>query len=99
MLRQQVRKERTFTARRCAPLLFLPLGLLVIAPPSRAQINLGPITVGGGIQTDYEHTQPANGSSTDQFQLNSARIYINGPVTDAIKFMLNTEYDQPTNKI
>ena len=24
---------------------------------------------------------------------NSARIYINGPVTDQIKFMFNTEYD------
>jgi hypothetical protein len=83
--------------RRRAPLLLL--GLLALAPASRAQGNLGPITVGAGLQTSYVHTQPDGGSSTDQFQLNSIRLYVSGPVTDGIKFMFNTEYDQGTNKV
>jgi len=70
-----------------------------MAPLSRAQINLGPVTVGAGLRTDYEHTAPDGGSSTDKFELNSIRLYVNGPVTDTIKFMFNTEYDQGTNKV
>ncbi len=35
----------------------------------------------------------------NQFQLNSARIYLSGSVTDNIKLMFNTEYDGSTNKI
>jgi hypothetical protein len=99
MPRRCVRDERAFIVRRYAPVLFLLLGLLVLAPPSRAQITLGPVTVGAGLRTDYEHTGPDTGSSTDQFQLNSIRLYVNGPVTDTIKFMFNTEYDQGTNKV
>jgi hypothetical protein len=77
----------------------LLLNFLLSAPPSRAQVNLGPITVGAGLQTSFEHTQPDTGKSTDQFLLNHARIYISGPVTDSIKFMFNTDYDSVTNKI
>lgn len=99
MPRRCARDEQAFIVRRYTPVLFLLLGLLVPAPPSRAQITLGPVTVGAGLRTDYEHTGPDSGSSTDQFQLNSIRLYVNGPVTDTIKFMFNTEYDQGTNKV
>ncbi len=91
--------ERMFIARRCAPTLLLPLGFLVLASPSWGQVDLGPITVGAGLRTSFTHTQPEGGSSTDQFQLDSAHIYINGPVTGPIKFMFNTEYDGANNKI
>jgi hypothetical protein len=77
----------------------LLLGLLVLAGPSRAQINLGPITVGAGLQTGFVNTEPASGPNTDQFELDHARIYISGPVTDTIKFMFNTDYDSVTDKI
>ena len=53
MLRRCVRNERTFLARRCASGLLLLLGLLALAPQSRAQIDLGPVTVGGGLRTSY----------------------------------------------
>ncbi|MGA2716694.1 MAG: hypothetical protein ABSG41_26695 [Bryobacteraceae bacterium] len=99
MTRRRARHERAFIARRCAPALFLLLGFLVSARPSRAQIDLGPITVGGGIQTSYAHTEPDGGKSLDQFELNHARLYVNGAVTDTIKFMFNTDYDSVTNKI
>ena len=42
---------------------------------------------------------PDGGNTTNQFQLNHVRLYINGPVTDDIKFMFNTDYDSVTNKI
>lgn len=99
MPRRYVRNERAFIARRCAPALFLPLGLLLLVPPSRAQIDLGPVTVGAGLRTSYVHTAPDGATSTDQFQLNDIRLYVNGPVYKDVKFMFNTDYDSVTNKI
>jgi hypothetical protein len=99
MSRRYVRNERGCIARRCAPALLLLLGFLVLAPPSWAQLRLGPVTLGGGLRTSYVHTEPDGANSTDDFNLDSARLYVNGNVTDKIKFMFNTEYDGPTNKI
>ena len=99
MPRRCVRNERAFIARRCAPALFLLSGFLVLALPSRAQVTLGPVTVGAGLRTSFTHTDPDAGSSTDKFLLDSARIYLSGPVTNKIKFMFNTEYDGSNNKI
>ena len=86
--------------RRCIPVFLSFAGFLVLAEPSRAQGNLGPITVTAPdckpatcILTRMVPTPPI------QFQLNHARIYISGPVTDGIKFMFNTDYDSVTNKI
>ena len=45
------------------------------------------------------HNSPDGGDDTDKFVLDSARIYVSGPVTDKIKFMFNTEYDGASNKI
>lgn len=94
-----VRNERAFIARRCTPALLLLVGFLVLTPPSRAQTTLGPVTIGAGLRTSFAHTEPAKGKSTDNFLLDSARIYLDGAVTDKIKFMFNTEYDGATNKI
>jgi len=94
-----VRNGRAFIARRCGPVSLLLLGFLVLATPSRAQITVGPVTVGGGLQTSFGHTEPDGGSSTDKFQLDHARLYVSGPVVGDIKFMFNTDYDSVTNKI
>src|ERR1051326_2315011 len=98
MLRRCVRNGREFAARRFAPMLFLLCGAVMV-PQSRAQVNLGPITVGAGLRTDYVHTNQKGADSLDEFQLNSVRLYVNGPVTGDLKFMFNTEYDQGTNKV
>jgi hypothetical protein len=94
------RNRTAFIARTCFPALLL---LAFAALPARAQTDqpsdLPPITIGAGLQTSFAHTSPDAGNSTDQFLINSARLYINGPVTDKIKFMFNTEYDGVTNKI
>jgi hypothetical protein len=91
MIRRCVRYERALLA---------VLGLLISAPLSRAQLlTLGPVTIGAGLQTSYDHIQTDGASSIDQFALDHARIYINGPVTENIKFMFNTDYDSISNKI
>jgi hypothetical protein len=99
MSRRCVRNEPAFIARRSAPGLLLPLGFLLLAPQSWAQGNLGPVTVGAGLQTSYVHTEPDAGQSTNEFQLNHARLYVSGPVIEGIKFMFNTDYDSVTNKL
>jgi hypothetical protein len=99
MTRRRVRNERWFGARRFALALLLLLEFVVLATPSWAQGNLGPVTVGAGLQTGYTATIPASGDFNNQFALDHARIYISGPVYEDIKFMFNTEYDSVTNKI
>ncbi|HEY4363550.1 MAG TPA: hypothetical protein VGN17_21465 [Bryobacteraceae bacterium] len=86
-------------SRRFAPTLFSLMGFLALASPSRAQTTLGPVTVGAGLRTDFEHTDPASGSSVDKFNLNDIRLYVNGDVTDHIKFMFNTDYNGANNTV
>lgn len=81
----------------------LALGFLIIsatpATSSFAQTALPPVTVGGGLQTSFFHTEPNPGISTDEFLVNSVRLYVNGSATEDIKFMFNTEYEGGTNEI
>jgi hypothetical protein len=74
--------------------------LLLSAAPVQAQgTNLGPVTLGAGLQTSFVHTEPDEADSSDAFSLNSARLYVNGPVTSTIKFMFNTEYNGAQNDV
>jgi hypothetical protein len=93
MLIRTVRNETAFIA------LLLPLGFLMLAPQARGQLTLGPITVGAGLRTSFVYTQPDVGGSTDQFQLNDIRLYVNGPVYQDVKFMFNTDYSSVTNSV
>jgi hypothetical protein len=101
MSSRRVRNEGVFIARRFALALALPLAFLGLASPSRGQIaTLGPVTVGAGLQTSFDHTDTTGGGAvTNQFALDHIRLYVNGPVTDWLKFMFNTDYDSPSNKI
>jgi hypothetical protein len=72
--------------------------MLLVARSLCAQ-SAPPVTVGAGLQTSFVHTSPDGGGDTDQFLLNSARIYLSGPVANKTSFMFNTEYDGSTNKI
>lgn len=75
-------------------------GLLSLtASPIWAQ-TAPPVSLGAGMQTSFVHTSPKGGDDTDAFVLNSARFYVNGPVSGTkIKFMFNTEYNGSTNNI
>src|SRR5436190_1459290 len=91
-------RKISVSLRQTAPAL---LGLLTLAAlPLQAQTSLPPVTVGAGLQTSFVHTEPDGpDNNTDQFLVNSARIYLGGSATEKIKFMFNTEYDGVTNKI
>ncbi|MEO7191667.1 MAG: hypothetical protein ABI051_11490 [Vicinamibacterales bacterium] len=73
--------------------------LLLAASTAQGQAPLPPVTIGAGLQTSFMHTSPEVGDGTDAFRLNSARLYVNGPVTSKIKFMFNTEYDGASSHI
>ena len=94
---RRVRSVPASIARRCAPVWLVSLGL--VAPALRAQANLGPITVGAGLRTSFVDTVPDSGPSTQQFELNDIRLYVNGPVYKDIKFMFNTDYNSSTNAV
>lgn len=71
---------------------------LLSAPASRAQLaTIGGVTIGAGLRTDFTASEPDKGSNTDQFSLDDIRLYVNGSVTDNIKFMFNTDYSSSTN--
>jgi len=74
----------------------LAVGTTFLALPlanALADVTLPPISVGAGVRTSFTHSAPNNGVDTDNFTLDSIRLYINGSVTDNIKFTFNTEYD------
>ena len=82
---------------------WLPAGLAAaavaaFAAPLAAQ-STPTVTLGGGLQTSYQYTSPDGGDGTNEFLLNSARLYVNGSATSNIKFMFNTEYNGSTNAI
>lgn len=76
--------------------------LILNVPAAAADISLPPVTVGGGLQTNYYHcdksciyssgTPAEPGGSVEGFDLDSIRLYVNGDVTSQIKFTFDTEY-------
>jgi hypothetical protein len=66
----------------------------VTQPGSRALADdsTPPISIGAGVRTRFDSTDPAGGKKTDDFNLDSIRLYVSGSVTDHFKFMFNTEY-------
>jgi hypothetical protein len=69
---------------------------LLAAPFSAAlaQVTLPAVTVGAGVRTSFTDISFDDDAAPDvsDFELNSARIYISGSVTENIKVMFNTEY-------
>ena len=72
-------------------------GCLLAASPLRAQTP--PVSVGAGLQTSFVHSMPEGGGDSDEFRLNSARIYISGTAANKTKFMFNTEYNGADNTV
>jgi hypothetical protein len=73
--------------------------LLVAASPLAAQTFEPTLTVGAGMQTNYDHYEPNSGPGLDQFALGHARLYFSGDVTKNISAMFNTEYNSATNQM
>jgi hypothetical protein len=55
------------------------------------------LTIGGGIQASYDHTQPSVGSGVDDYSLDHLRLYVSGDITKFISAMFNTDYNSTTN--
>jgi hypothetical protein len=91
--------DQSVRGKRAGAVFILLSVFLILTPPSPSQVNLGPITVGGGLRASYVHTDVDRGESTDRFPLDSIRLYVNGPVVSKIKFMFNTEYNGATNSV
>src|SRR3954468_4243630 len=100
--------ERRFMPSRCNRTAFfyvaryipaLAAAFLALTAPLWAQTEVGPVTVGAGLQTSFAHISPRGSDTTDQLQLNSVRLYVNGAAANNIKFMFNTEFDGATNKV
>jgi hypothetical protein len=73
---------------------------MAVAAPLRAQDAPVPaVTVGGGLQTSFVHTEPEAADGMDSFVLNSVRLYVSGSVAPKIKFMVNTEYNGVGNDV
>ncbi len=100
MITRRVFSDGETSAARWALALAASCLMLLVGTPLQAQdAPLPPITVGAGAQTSFVHTEPDGGDSSDTFALNSARLYVNGPVTSTIKFMFNTEYNGNGNDV
>jgi hypothetical protein len=74
--------------------------LVVVASAGTASYAQTPtVSVGGGVQTSFVHTENDDADSTDTFPLNSVRLYVSGTAAPKIKFMFNTEYNGATNAV
>ena len=91
-----VRKRHLRAAKAFIQLwpLLLPLGAV---SPLRAQAFVPSLSVGAGIQTNYDHSKTDGTQPVDQFPLDHARLYFSGDVTQHISAMFNTDYQSSTN--
>jgi Phosphate-selective porin O and P len=65
-----------------------------------AQVDLPPVSVGAGVRTSFTNTDVDDADAeTSDFELNSARIYLSGKVTEDISLMFNTEYSAGSEEI
>lgn len=84
----------------------LSVAVFAVSAGSAAADGLPPVTVGAGMQTNFYScdtacvyspgTIPKGDSSVQGFALDTIRLYVNGNVTDQIKFTFNTEYTGST---
>lgn len=72
---------------------------LPVANALAADVTLPPISVGAGVRTSFTNFDPDNGVEVSDFELNSARIYLSGKITDQISLMFNTEYTSGDEQI
>ena len=75
----------------------MPIGAAAVAAvllsPAPACADISPtISVGAGVRTSFDVTDPSAGKKVENFNLDSIRLYVSGSITDQISLMFNTEY-------
>jgi hypothetical protein len=89
--------RRGRTSARLTVAAVLGTTALACASAALADDALPAVSVGAGMRTSFESESPDGaGKTTDDFDLNSIRLYISGSVTNNIKFTFNTEYTGDT---
>lgn len=96
-------RDTTIGAR--APRLLALAGValctaLPMAQAFAAEVTLPTVSVGAGLRTSFTHTSTDGvDNKPNDFNLDSARLYLGGSVNDYIKFTMNTEYDGATSDV
>jgi len=83
-------------AARLTVAAVLGMTALTAASAVLADDSLPPISVGAGMRTSFADEKVDGAKSTDDFDLDSVRLYVSGSVTNNIKFTFNTEYSGDT---
>jgi hypothetical protein len=69
------------------------LAITALAGASAALADDAPsVSVGAGMRTGFASSKPDGGDTSNDFNLDSVRLYVSGSVTNDIKFTFNTEY-------
>jgi hypothetical protein len=69
-------------------------GMAFTLPATSAFADFSPtVTIGAGVRTSVDFTDPTEGKTTENFNLDSVRLYVSGTITDQFSFMFNTEYN------
>src|ERR1700733_13384971 len=88
---------RRRSAARLAVSVVLGMTALTAATAVIADDILPQVSVGGGMRTSFADDKVDGAAkATDDFDLDSVRLYVNGSVTNNIKFTFNTEYTGDT---
>ena len=76
---------------------------VVLAAASRTAAQDAPLqapTVGAGLRASFVHTDPGErDSSSDRFLLDSARLYVSGPVSSKVSYTFNAGSNGATNDV
>lgn len=71
----------------------LALSAALLSSPLSVSAQESPVSVGAGVRASFTNLDIDGASEDiDDFELNSARIYIGGKATEQISLMFNTEY-------
>jgi hypothetical protein len=75
--------------------------LLMTVPAMAAEVSLPPISVGAGVRTSFTDSSYSGSSAadSDDFTVDSVRLYLSGAATDTIKFTFNTEYSSGSDSV
>ncbi len=83
---------RAGSAARLAAVAAVGFTALAGASAAWADDAAPSVTVGAGMRTSFASSEQDGGHSSNDFDLNSIRLYVGGSVTNNIKFTFNTEY-------
>ncbi len=84
--------HRVGSAARFAMVAALGITALAGASAALADDALPAVSVGAGMRTGFASSKADGGDSSNDFNLDSIRLYVSGSVTNDIKFTFNTEY-------